>query len=102
MLRGNGNVVHKLTDHFDSGTPDEEWLPEVGRRGWVLLTKDKNIRKHASELRALQNARVVTFVITAGGLSGVRQAEVVERALPKILRLIRRIGSRAVGRSSPT
>lgn len=91
MLRAEGYTVHKLTERFESGTPDEEWLPVVGRKGWVLVTKDKRIRRRAGELRAFVNARVVAFAITAGGLSGASQAELFRKALPKILRQIRRI-----------
>ena len=44
-LRSVGATVEILLDHFDTGTPDEEWLPVIGQREWVLLTKDKLIRK---------------------------------------------------------
>jgi len=29
----------------DSKVPDHEWIPEVAERGWVILTKDKRIRR---------------------------------------------------------
>ncbi|WP_437796354.1 hypothetical protein [Sorangium sp. So ce693] len=45
---GRGLVVEALRaaklahdDHFAQNTPDAEWLVEIGRRGWVVLTKDK-------------------------------------------------------------
>src|SRR5208282_913147 len=31
-------------DHFLRGAADEDWLPIVGKNGWVLLTCDKEIR----------------------------------------------------------
>ena len=52
-------------DTFGTGTLDVDWLPEVGARGWILITKDKNIRKRETELRALKQAGVRAFVLTA-------------------------------------
>lgn len=90
MLRAAGHLAHVQYDTFGSGTPDLEWLPEVGARGWILLTKDKQIRKREIELRALRQAGVRAFVLTAAGLTGREQADVLERALPRMIRLLRR------------
>jgi hypothetical protein len=30
--------------HFPAGTEDSIWLPFVGKKSWILLTKDKRIR----------------------------------------------------------
>ena len=38
-LRANGARVELLHQHFSLSTADEVWLAEVGRRGWVVLTK---------------------------------------------------------------
>src|SRR5262252_9691849 len=44
--------------HFQSGTPDEVWLPKVGANGWVLLTADKRIRYNFLEKQALKEHTV--------------------------------------------
>lgn len=36
-------VVHIHDDHFDPDEQDQVWLPEVAAKGWVILTKDKDI-----------------------------------------------------------
>lgn len=82
MLRDAGHRAHVQHDTFGSGTPDLEWLPEVGARQWILITKDKQIRKREIELRALRQANIRAFVLTAAGLTGQEQAHVLERALP--------------------
>jgi uncharacterized protein with PIN domain len=46
-LREAGWNVELHDDHFKDDTPDEKWLEEVGKKGWVVLTKDKAIRKKA-------------------------------------------------------
>jgi hypothetical protein len=38
--------------YFSSGTEDTVWLPFVGERGWMFVTKDKKIR--FNELEKLQ------------------------------------------------
>jgi len=45
-LREAGVEVHLHGEHFPQDAKDHEWLPEVGKRGWVLLTKDSKIRYH--------------------------------------------------------
>jgi len=48
----------------EAGTPDEAWLPEIGRRGWYPVTHDKRIPRKALELQALLQAEVGAFVFT--------------------------------------
>ena len=98
MLRAAGHLAHAQHDTFGSGTPDLEWLPKVGARGWILITKDKQIRKREIELRALRQANVRAFVLTAAGLTGKEQARVLERALPAMCRLLRRQAATFVAR----
>lgn len=52
-------VAHR--DLFAHDTPDEKWLSEAGRRGWLVLTRDQNIRRRPDELKALRNAGVLLF-----------------------------------------
>ena len=48
-LRHAGEEVIAFHERFASGTEDSVWLHEVGRNGWILLTKDSRIR-YRSEL----------------------------------------------------
>ena len=99
MLRAVGHVVHvQGAATFGTGTQDVDWLPEVGKRGWILITKDKNIRKREIELRALQQSGVRAFVLTAHGIKGDEQARVIREALPAMLRLLRRRAAHFVAR----
>src|SRR5258706_15151962 len=40
-----GIATRPLHQEFERGISDERLLPEVGRRRWVLLTKDDRIRR---------------------------------------------------------
>lgn len=90
MLRQVGERVEIHDTHFPSGTPDEVWLQEIGRRGWVVLTKDANIRYHPLEKQAIQVSGVVAVILTKGNLKAEEMGKVFVRALPQIKRLVRK------------
>ena len=99
MLRDAGHIAYVPgPDTFATGTKDVDWLPLVGSRGWVLITKDKSIRRREIELRALNEARVKTFVFTGAGLTGEGQAHALHEALPAIIRLLRRRSAHFIAR----
>ena len=77
------------SDHFADDALDTEWLGEVGRRGWIVLTKDKNIRKRELERTALRSARVHAFFLGQQGLSGTEMAAIFANAIPAMLRLLK-------------
>jgi PIN like domain len=56
--------VALLDEHFPRATPDEVWLAEVGRRGWLVILRDKNIRTRPGERRAILDNRVGGFCLT--------------------------------------
>ena len=67
-LAAEGLRVVLHDDEFDQGTPDQEWLPVVGARGWVVLTKDGRLRFRPLEKEALIAANVRVFVFTGGNV----------------------------------
>ena len=89
-LRQAGAQVEIHDDHFSSDARDEDWLKEVGRKRWAVLTKDRRIRYRAPELAALRKARVCAFVLTAGDLQGSEMAALFVKALPAINRFVTR------------
>ena len=74
-------------DVFAPDTTDEAWLPAIGERGWILLTKDQRIRKHPLQRLALRAAHVRAFFFTGGNVTGPEMAEIVASRLPSILKL---------------
>jgi hypothetical protein len=63
ILAASGFKVERHDEHFDPGTPDEEWLAGIGRRGWVAITHDKRIRHKPNELAAILAHRVALLVV---------------------------------------
>ncbi|KYF88592.1 hypothetical protein BE20_22600 [Sorangium cellulosum] len=89
-LRAAGHEVHAHDDHFAQNTPDTEWLVEVGRRRWVVLTKDKNIRSNQLELRALLEAKVACVMLGRGNLTAEAMGNPFSGNLRRIERALRR------------
>jgi predicted nuclease of predicted toxin-antitoxin system len=73
-LRGAGARVEAHDDHFAQDAADEEWIPDVTARGWVILTKDKNIRRRAGEREALVAAHPRIITLTSGNMRGADMA----------------------------
>ena len=87
-LRDAGARVEVHDDHFSQDAQDQVWLAEAGKRGWVVLTKDKHLRYRAVETNALMSAKVRAFVLTTrGDLSGAEIGQIFVKALPKMRRL---------------
>lgn len=55
--------VRRHDDEFPSITPDDEWMAEVGARGWIAVTRDKRIRYKPNERAAVLAHRVRMIVL---------------------------------------
>ena len=87
-LRAAGARVDVHIDHFPQASPDIEWIPEVGRRDWVLITKDKNIRRNPLERAAYKKAKLRGFVLTGTDMGGKESADLLVRCLPGMIRRV--------------
>jgi hypothetical protein len=88
VLKDAGVTVERHLEHFAAGTPDEVWLPSVGKNGWALLTTDARIRYRENEKRAVKEHRVRMFYFSTNQLSGQQMATAIEKALPAMRRLV--------------
>lgn len=73
--------------YFSPDAPDEEWLAVAGREGWVVLTRDKHIRRRPAELEAFREHKVIVFVLAAGNASAAETADLITRLYGKIQKL---------------
>ncbi len=76
-LRAAGHTVEVHDDHLPGDAPDEQWIKLVGDRGWVALTKDKNIRYRHAEFEAIREHGARVVVIRAKNLVGQDLANLV-------------------------
>lgn len=87
-LQAAGADIVLVDDLYDPATPDEEWLTDAGKKGWVVLSKDKYIRRRLHERQALLDHDVAAFILTSGNLTGDEMAEIMAKALPKIISFV--------------
>ena len=87
-LRAAGVTVHTMAEIYrgrEQEVPDTEWLTEAGRQRWIVLTKDRRIRRRPTEIRAIAEHGVRAFVLARGSLTGVQQAEFFGNNLDRIV-----------------
>ena len=90
-LRAAGEEVERHDDHFPADTPDSVWLADVGARGWLILTKDKQIRRRPAEIQAFQAAGAKAFFLSSSkDLTGAQMAEIFVCALAKMKKIARK------------
>jgi PIN like domain len=89
-LAHNGIHHQRHGQHFPAGTEDAVWLPFVGEKGWILLTKDKRIRFNDLEKQAVIASRVREFYFTSGNFNGQEMAALLVVALPRMIRVYSR------------
>ena len=89
-LRAAGMKVEIHDDHLPLDAPDETWIALVGRKRWVALTKDKNIRFRSPQLESIRKHAARIVVIRAKNATGPQIAEAVLKGRKQILRFASR------------
>ena len=56
ILMAAGIDVERHKTHFADDAPDEEWIAEVAKRGWIAITHDKAISRRPNERQAVLDA----------------------------------------------
>ena len=74
LLRAGGVRLERHDDHFGPDTPDEEWIGDIGRRGWIAVSRDARIRYSPLALSVLMESGTQLFVLV-GKLTTVEAAE---------------------------
>ncbi len=55
--------VEYLQNHFPANAQDDEWMPVVGARGWVLIGHDRMHHRRAPESHAIREYRMGCFYL---------------------------------------
>ncbi|MCY4590231.1 MAG: hypothetical protein OXE86_06635 [Alphaproteobacteria bacterium] len=87
-LRDAGVHVEVHDDRFAIDAPDEEWIRSVARRGWVAVTRDRNLRYRAHEMNSIREHAARVIVIRMKNASGVAMADLLIRSLPRIAQFV--------------
>jgi hypothetical protein len=87
-----------MDDHFSPEAPDTEWVPSVGQRGWIILSKDRHLRSNPLELIALLKSNTHSFLLTSADMTGADMARAFVAALPVIARMADKFPPPFIGR----
>ena len=87
-LRSIGLNVEVHADHFAHDAPDTEWLRRCGEEGWVVLAKDKAIKKNPLERQAIIANGLAAFFIIKTNATGEENAAALIEAMPKIVGIL--------------
>jgi len=89
------DVVHPGHVHcpIPRGALDSQWLPIVGERDWLLISRDKRLRTKPAEKIKLIDAEIRAVVLTgAGNMSRWEQLRLVVRFWDQIEALTSQTG----------
>ncbi len=68
-LFGAGAEIAHLLSRFPPGTPDRDWIPQIAREGWIIVTADAGKQSKKSEkLPIICREQRVTHVILSRAL----------------------------------
>lgn len=87
-----------LDDHFPATALDATWIPVVGARKWVIVTKDVAMRRNPLELRALLAAGTSVFFFANASLPGAKVGAALALAIPGMRTAMRRFRVPMIGR----
>ena len=76
--------VERHDAHFGPTTTDTEWLREIGQRGWIALTHNKEIRYNTHERDMVMRAGVPLFMLIGKHTHDVLARNLV-LTLPRVL-----------------
>ena len=55
--------VHHVNDEYHTGIKDTDFLPDVGQKGWVLITCDQHVRTRPLEVDAYRRNGVRAVIM---------------------------------------
>ena len=66
ILERTGIQVEQHKQHFGQGVADEIWIPEIARRGWVIVTCDENTRFTKTQVQAIIRSKASVIHMVNG------------------------------------
>ena len=65
-LLAKGHKVIHHDERFSEGTDDKDWIPVVAAHGYIILTKDKAIRRDSDEMMAVISSKAILLTFPKG------------------------------------
>jgi len=91
-LRAIGLTVEVHYDHFpeaeEGETDDTYWIKPIAEKGWVIFTRDREIRRNPLERKAFIDAKARVFNIRNGNATADKVANAIRLAAARIARIL--------------
>ena len=81
-------VVRHIKEYFDQSTPDDIWIPQIAKEGWIVITADKAKRYGGPKLPTICKNEKLTHILISGKLHNAPQfekARAIISLFPKIV-----------------
>jgi hypothetical protein len=88
ILRAEGITVHLHQDHFPQDAEDVVWMPEVARRGWIIISPDIRISRDRLEVDAIMTSGASVFCLSGGQCTAEEKARNFLRCLPQVAKVV--------------
>ena len=76
-LRDAGMPCEAHRDHFAQDAADEDWMPAIAAKGWVIVTRDFAVKRRATERAAWTAANAIIVMLRGEKLSGADMAKML-------------------------
>ena len=86
ILEKAGIHIEKRRQHFESGTPDTIWIPQITEWGWVALTRDKGTKLKPEERRVIAEAGARMLILITRKTSHPMMAENFVNTYDRVVR----------------
>jgi hypothetical protein len=77
----DGVTVHSISEIFGKGSPDEKWIPEIGKQKAFVITQDHNIHRKQNQKELYSKHKVGLIVFKGPGKHGYTYWEMVENII---------------------
>jgi hypothetical protein len=83
----NPKVKH-LKDFFDESIKDDEWIPQIAKDSWIIITADRAKKYGGPKLPAICKKFNVTHILISGKLHNAPQFEKARAIISLFPRII--------------
>jgi len=79
--------AYYFQEFFTQETPDDQWLQDIGQRGWIVITQDRKLHRSPTQLAAMKAHRVGCFYLSCANDTKWRTFLLLAKALEELLRM---------------
>jgi hypothetical protein len=73
--------VYSIQKEYGRGILDEDWIPQVGQVGGIVITQDSKMQRIKSQFRLLKEYKLGIFYLIPPGKKGYTYWEMVEKVI---------------------